>query len=67
MAASYTSASTQPLLTEPAMRASFAASSVAPRGRGVEPETLTTVAIARRSPRARQARSSSATCFTSRA
>src|SRR5687768_15260940 len=51
---SNTAVSTQPPLTEPARSPLLETAMVAPIGRGAEPATRTTVAMAMRSPRARQ-------------
>src|SRR5687768_5177902 len=55
---SKTAVSTQPPLTEPARSPPLETAIVAPTGRGAEPSTRTTVAIATRCPAARQASTS---------
>src|SRR5215218_7392797 len=63
-ASSKTAPSTQPPLTEPASSPPLETAIVAPIGRGAEPSTLTTVAIATRSPASRQVSISGSKSFT---
>src|SRR5579883_413048 len=53
MACSITSVSTQPPLIEPATSPRAVTAILAPAGRGVEPDVVSTVATAMRSPRPR--------------